>query len=163
MTYAFAEKKTHPQELRFARPGPAGAPTCSKPSLSPTTSFCKVGVKTQGSQERRPGVRIHVDLPDCESQRIREAGVRSLHAWYAAVRCRRVPAYLTFAAPVRAKVRLIIYDREAAKDTVKEVKESEVRMGEIPLMTENGSFVINGTERVIVSPSCTVARRVLRA
>ena len=58
---------------------------------------------------------------------------------------------LTFAAPVRAKVRLIIYDREAAKDTVKEVKESEVYMGEIPLMTENGSFVINGTERVIVS------------
>ncbi len=58
---------------------------------------------------------------------------------------------LTFAAPVRAKVRLIIYDREAAKDTVKEVKESEVYMGEMPLMTENGSFVINGTERVIVS------------
>ncbi len=58
---------------------------------------------------------------------------------------------LTYAAPVRAKVRLIIYDREAAKDTVKEVKESEVYMGEIPLMTENGSFVINGTERVIVS------------
>ena len=58
---------------------------------------------------------------------------------------------LTFAAPVRAKVRLIIYDREAAKDTVKEIKESEVYMGEMPLMTENGSFVINGTERVIVS------------
>ncbi len=58
---------------------------------------------------------------------------------------------LTYAAPVRAKVRLIIYDREAAKETVKEVKESEVYMGEIPLMTENGSFVINGTERVIVS------------
>jgi DNA-directed RNA polymerase subunit beta len=58
---------------------------------------------------------------------------------------------LTFAAPVRAKVRLIIYDREAAKDTVKEIKESEVYMGEIPLMTENGSFVVNGTERVIVS------------
>ncbi|TAG44612.1 MAG: DNA-directed RNA polymerase subunit beta [Betaproteobacteria bacterium] len=58
---------------------------------------------------------------------------------------------LTFASPVRAKVRLIIYDREAAKDTVKEIKESEVYMGEMPLMTENGSFVINGTERVIVS------------
>src|SRR5689334_13799957 len=42
-------------------------------------------------------------------------------------------------------------DREAPKDTVKEVKEQEVYMGEIPLMTENGSFIINGTERVIVS------------
>ena len=42
-------------------------------------------------------------------------------------------------------------DREASKPTVKEVKEQEVYMGEIPLMTSNGSFVINGTERVIVS------------
>ncbi len=58
---------------------------------------------------------------------------------------------LTFASPLRAKVRLTIMDREATKPTVKEVKEQEVYMGEIPLMTRNGSFVINGTERVIVS------------
>ncbi|MCB1953375.1 MAG: DNA-directed RNA polymerase subunit beta, partial [Rhodocyclaceae bacterium] len=58
---------------------------------------------------------------------------------------------LTFAAPLRARVRLVIMDREAPKETVKEVKEQEVYMGEIPLMTNTGSFVINGTERVIVS------------
>ena len=58
---------------------------------------------------------------------------------------------LTFAAPLRVKVRLIIMDREASKPTIKEAKEQEVYMGEIPLMTDNGSFVINGTERVIVS------------
>src|SRR5436305_7328883 len=58
---------------------------------------------------------------------------------------------LTYCSALRAKVRLILMDKEAAKDTVKEVKEQEVYMGEIPLMTENGSFVINGTERVIVS------------
>ena len=58
---------------------------------------------------------------------------------------------LTFASTLRAKVRLIVMDREAAEPTVKEVKEQEVYMGEIPLMTSNGSFVINGTERVIVS------------
>ena len=58
---------------------------------------------------------------------------------------------LTFCSALRAKVRLIIMDREAAKETVKEVKEQEVYMGEIPLMTENGSFIVNGTERVIVS------------
>ncbi len=58
---------------------------------------------------------------------------------------------LTFAAPLRAKVRLTLMDREASKPTVKEVKEQEVYMGEIPLMTMTGSFVINGTERVIVS------------
>ncbi|MDB5927273.1 MAG: rpoB [Betaproteobacteria bacterium] len=58
---------------------------------------------------------------------------------------------LTYAAPLRAKVRLVIMDKEAAKPTPKEVKEQEVYMGEIPLMTSTGSFVINGTERVIVS------------
>jgi DNA-directed RNA polymerase subunit beta len=58
---------------------------------------------------------------------------------------------LTYASPLRAKVRLTIMDREASKPTVKEMKEQEVYMGEIPLMTTTGSFVINGTERVIVS------------
>jgi len=58
---------------------------------------------------------------------------------------------LTYASPLRAKVRLTIMDREASKPTIKEVKEQEVYMGEIPLMTNTGSFVINGTERVIVS------------
>jgi len=58
---------------------------------------------------------------------------------------------LTFAAPLRVKVRLVIMDREASKPTIKEAKEQEVYMGEIPLMTCNGSFIINGTERVIVS------------
>ena len=58
---------------------------------------------------------------------------------------------LTFCSPLRARLRLVIMDREAAKPTVKEVKEQEVYMGELPLMTVNGSFVINGTERVIVS------------
>jgi DNA-directed RNA polymerase subunit beta len=58
---------------------------------------------------------------------------------------------MTYASPLRARVRLKIMDREASKPTIKEVKEQEVYMGEIPLMTKNGSFVINGTERVIVS------------
>ncbi|MEW5891916.1 MAG: DNA-directed RNA polymerase subunit beta [Pseudomonadota bacterium] len=58
---------------------------------------------------------------------------------------------LTYAASLRARVRLVILDRESAKEKIKEVKEQEVYMGEIPLMTPTGSFVINGTERVIVS------------
>ncbi len=58
---------------------------------------------------------------------------------------------LTYASPLRARVRLTIMDKEISKPTVKEVKEQEVYMGEIPLMTDTGSFVINGTERVIVS------------
>lgn len=58
---------------------------------------------------------------------------------------------LTYASALRAKVRLVLMDREASKPTTKEIKEQEVYMGEMPLMTSTGSFVINGTERVIVS------------
>jgi DNA-directed RNA polymerase subunit beta len=60
---------------------------------------------------------------------------------------------LTFAAPLRVKLRLVIYDKEASakSQTVKDIREQEVYMGELPLMTDTGSFIINGTERVVVS------------
>jgi len=60
---------------------------------------------------------------------------------------------LTYAAPIRVKVRLVIYDKEAsgANKPVKDIREQEVYLGEMPLMTDHGTFVINGTERVIVS------------
>jgi DNA-directed RNA polymerase subunit beta len=58
---------------------------------------------------------------------------------------------VTYSAPLRVKVRLMIYDKESSNKAIKDIKEQEVYMGEIPLMTENGTFVINGTERVIVS------------
>ena len=60
---------------------------------------------------------------------------------------------LTYAVPLRVKLRLVIYDKDVSGDNkpVKDIKEQEVYMGEIPLMTRNGTFVINGTERVIVS------------
>ena len=60
---------------------------------------------------------------------------------------------LTYSAPLRVMVRLVIYDKEASgsKKPVKDIREQEVYLGELPLMTDNGTFVINGTERVIVS------------
>ncbi|ACL73411.1 DNA-directed RNA polymerase, beta subunit [Thioalkalivibrio sulfidiphilus HL-EbGr7] len=60
---------------------------------------------------------------------------------------------MTYAAPLRVLLRLVIYDKDAPAGSrvVKDIKEQEVYMGELPLMTENGTFVINGTERVIVS------------
>jgi DNA-directed RNA polymerase subunit beta len=60
---------------------------------------------------------------------------------------------LTYAAPLRVKVRLVVFDKEAAgpKKPIKDVREQEVYLGELPLMTDNGTFVVNGTERVIVS------------
>ncbi len=57
----------------------------------------------------------------------------------------------TYAAPLRAKVRLVVFDKEATTPIVRDIKEQEVYMGEIPLMTDTGSFIINGTERVVVS------------
>ncbi|HYE34946.1 DNA-directed RNA polymerase subunit beta [Methylocaldum sp.] len=58
-----------------------------------------------------------------------------------------------YAAPLRVLVRLVIYDRDApaSAKVVKDIKEQEIYMGEIPLMTDTGTFVVNGTERVIVS------------
>ncbi len=60
---------------------------------------------------------------------------------------------LTYAAPIRVNVRLVIYDKEASGNPkpVKDIREQEVYLGEMPLMTDHGTFVINGTERVIVS------------
>ncbi|OGT21578.1 MAG: DNA-directed RNA polymerase subunit beta [Gammaproteobacteria bacterium RBG_16_57_12] len=60
---------------------------------------------------------------------------------------------MTFAAPLRVKVRMVIYDKDApaGSKVVKGIKEQEIYMGEIPMMAENGTFIINGTERVIVS------------
>ncbi|XUP37778.1 DNA-directed RNA polymerase subunit beta (plasmid) [Xanthomonas axonopodis pv. vasculorum] len=58
---------------------------------------------------------------------------------------------MSYGAPLRVTVRLVIYDRESSTKAIKYVKEQEVYLGEIPLMTGNGTFIVNGTERVIVS------------
>ncbi len=60
---------------------------------------------------------------------------------------------MTFAAPMKVRVRLVIWDsgKETGVRAIKDIKEQEVYFGEIPLMTDNGTFIINGTERVIVS------------
>ena len=61
----------------------------------------------------------------------------------------------TFAAPLRVKIRLVIKDKDSkdkdSKAAIKDIREQSVYMGEMPLMTNNGTFIINGTERVIVS------------
>jgi DNA-directed RNA polymerase subunit beta len=58
---------------------------------------------------------------------------------------------LTYSAPLKVKTRLVIYDRESKEKKVKDIREQEVYMGELPLMTDHGTFIINGTERVVVS------------
>ncbi|MGH8013858.1 MAG: DNA-directed RNA polymerase subunit beta, partial [Candidatus Binataceae bacterium] len=58
---------------------------------------------------------------------------------------------MTYAAPLKVKIQLVIWDVEGGHRSIKNVKEQEVYFGEIPLMTSNGTFMVNGTERVIVS------------
>jgi len=60
---------------------------------------------------------------------------------------------MTFAAPMKVKVRLVVWDvtKDPGTRSIRDIKEQEVYFGEIPLMTDNGTFIINGTERVIVS------------
>jgi DNA-directed RNA polymerase subunit beta len=58
---------------------------------------------------------------------------------------------MTYAAPIKVKIQLVIWDVEQGRRSIKNVKEQEVYFGEIPLMTPNGTFMVNGTERVIVS------------
>ncbi len=60
---------------------------------------------------------------------------------------------MTFAVPLKVTIRLVVWDKdpETGAKTIRDIKEQEVYFGDIPLMTENGTFIINGTERVIVS------------
>ena len=62
---------------------------------------------------------------------------------------------MTYAAPLKVKLRLIVFetDEETGARSVKDIKEQDVYMGDIPLMTDKGTFIVNGTERVIVSRS----------
>src|SRR4051794_8535648 len=75
------------------------------------------------------GLQLKYDVPECE-----ERG-------------------MTYAAPLKVTIRLTVYDKDAetGQKTIRDIKEQEVFFGEIPLMTDNGTFIINGTERVIVS------------
>lgn len=58
---------------------------------------------------------------------------------------------LTYASPLRVKLRLVVYEKDTANKSIKNIKEQEVYVGELPIMTDTGSFVINGIERVVVS------------
>ncbi len=90
-------------------------------------------IESHNKYARLDFVSYHLGLPPFDVKECRQRG-------------------LTYASPIRARVRLTLFDKEASKpNVIKEVKEQEVYMGEIPLMTHTGSFVINGTERVIVS------------
>ena len=71
---------------------------------------------------------------------------------------------ITYAAPLKVTLQLVVWDidEEAGSRSIRDIKEQDVYMGDMPLMTDNGTFIVNGTERVIVEPDAPLAGRLLR-
>ena len=153
MAYSFTEKKSIRKSFG-KRPGILEVPYLLAIQLDSYRSFLQLDGESKKSQEGGLNAAFRSVFPITSY-----TGNAALE--YVSYRL-GVPGFdvkecqvrgLTYAAPLRVTVRLVIYDKEApaGASKVKDIKEQEVYMGEIPLMTENGTFVINGTERVVVS------------
>jgi DNA-directed RNA polymerase subunit beta len=96
---------------------------------------------------RHCGARNDIENPRCEFC----GGAVELNVKYTVEECQE--RGMTFAVPLKVTVRLVVWDKDAETEgkSVRDIKEQEVYFGDIPLMTENGTFIVNGTERVIVS------------
>jgi DNA-directed RNA polymerase subunit beta len=96
---------------------------------------------------RHCGARNELENPRCEYC----GGAVELNVKYSVDECQE--RGMTFAVPLKVTVRLVVWDKDAETEgkSIRDIKEQEVYFGDIPLMTENGTFIINGTERVIVS------------
>ena len=96
---------------------------------------------------RHCGAKNEIENPRCEFC----GGAVELNVKYTVEECQE--RGMTFAVPLKVTVRLVVWDKDAETEgkSVRDIKEQEVYFGDIPLMTENGTFIINGTERVIVS------------
>ncbi len=96
---------------------------------------------------RHCGAKNEIENPRCEFC----GGAVELNVKYTVEECQE--RGMTFAVPLKVTVRLVVWDKDAETEgkSVRDIKEQEVYFGDIPLMTENGTFIVNGTERVIVS------------
>jgi len=153
MSYSFTEKKrieiTLGKVLKYLR-----FPISWQLKLIPTPAFCNLAFRLK----KRADIGLHAAFSSVfpiESHSgyavLEYVKYRLGEPTFDVRECQQRGA--TYAAPLRVLVRLVIYDKEAAANAkvVKDIREQEVYMGELPLMTDNGTFVINGTERVIVS------------
>jgi DNA-directed RNA polymerase subunit beta len=101
----------------------------------------------EGSDCRHCGARNEIENTRCEFC----GGAVELNVKYTVEECQE--RGMTFAVPLKVTVRLVVWDKNEDREgrSIRDIKEQEVYFGDIPLMTENGTFIINGTERVIVS------------
>src|SRR6059036_1578632 len=96
---------------------------------------------------RHCGAKNEIENPRCEFC----GSAVDLNVKYTVEECQE--RGMTYAVPLKVTVRLVVWDKDSETDgkSIRDIKEQEVYFGDIPLMTENGTFIINGTERVIVS------------
>ena len=101
----------------------------------------------EGDTCKHCGARNEIENTRCEFC----GGAVELNVKYTVEECQE--RGMTFAVPLKVTVRLVVWDKDTDTEgrTIRDIKEQEVYFGDIPLMTENGTFIINGTERVIVS------------
>ena len=153
MSYSFTEKKRIRKSFA-SRPSVLEVPSLLDIQLRSYEDFLQVNVKPAARSNNLGLQAAFTSIFPITSHngfaRLRFAGYELAEPEFDVAECQlRV---LTYSSRLRAKIRLEIYDREAAQpETIKEIRENDVYMGEVPLMTEKGSFIVNGTERVIVS------------
>ncbi|NOR52087.1 MAG: DNA-directed RNA polymerase subunit beta [Gammaproteobacteria bacterium] len=151
MAYSYTEKKRIRKDFG-KRPGILDVPYLLATQINSYRRFLKVGADSK----TRKGTGLHAAFDSVfpivsysGSAALEFVSYRLGEPGFDVTECKM--RGMTYAAPLRVKLRLVIYDKESATKAVKDVREQEVYMGEMPLMTDNGTFVINGTERVIVS------------
>ncbi len=153
MAYSFTEKKRIRKDFG-KRPGILGVPYLLAIQKDSYRDFLQVGVSAAERQERGLHAAFKSIFPIKSysgNARLEYVDYRLGKPSFDVKECRLRGT--TYSAPLHVKVRLVIYDKDApaGSTAIKDVKEQEIYMGEIPLMTDTGTFVINGTERVIVS------------
>ncbi|MCL6417599.1 DNA-directed RNA polymerase subunit beta [Aestuariirhabdus sp. Z084] len=151
MAYSYTEKKRIRKDFSKL-PHVMDVPYLLAIQLDSYRNFLQTGVSQEGMAERGLHAAFKTVFPIVSysgSAALEYVGYRLGEPVFDVKECQL--RGVTYSAPLRVKVRLIIYDKESSNKAIKDIKEQEVYMGEIPLMTENGTFVINGTERVIVS------------
>ncbi len=151
MAYSYTEKKRIRKD--FSKLGQVmDVPYLLAIQLDSYRKFLQTGASADGLKEEGLNAAFNSVFPIVSysgNAALEYAGYRLGEPVFDVKECQQ--RGITYAAPLRVKVRLVIYDRDSSTKAVKDIKEQEVYMGEMPLMTDNGTFVVNGTERVIVS------------
>ena len=158
MTFSFTDKKRIRKDFG-KRPSILGVPPLLSIQLDSYKKFLQEDTASGSREDRREDIGLHAAFKSVfpiisysGNAALEFISYRLGEPVFDVKECQL--RGLTYAAPLRVQVRLVIYDKEgstATKKIVKEVREQEVYLGEMPLMTDYGTFVVNGTERVIVS------------